>query len=207
MARRGHLQTRPSPGSVEHGNEAERATGAGVANESRVTVTVRYRNCDRTERLSLGLEESVSSIARKIARIFDLTGRDIIMKVGGAIMGDGNLGSNLADGSESSPVIKFYCRREEEEHSSSPPNRGAGIRMLTVGAFVSVEKLYRPGMPDSEGGQGYVKSVHNDGTFDIRWVIGNAVERNVDPARINSFLLSTLLRVAGDQLISRDLRF
>ena len=121
-------------------------------------------------------------------------------------MSDGTLGNYLSDVSDTATVIEFYCHEEEEERYMSPTRR-AGNSMLSVGALVSVEKLYRPGMPDSEGGQGYVKSVHNDGTFDIRWVIGNAVERNVDPARINSFLLSTLLRVAGDQLISRDLQF
>ena len=50
-------------------------------------------------------------------------------------------------------------------------------------------------MPDSEGGSGYVNCVHADGTFDIKFTISGAVEKNVQPSRIlNSNPLATSAR-------------
>jgi len=67
--------------------------------------------------------------------------------------------------------------------------------IVTVGNLLTIEKERRYGVPDSEGGSGYVDCVHADGTFDIKFTISGAVEKNVQPSRIlNSNPLATSSR-------------
>ena len=151
-------------------------------------VTVSYRNHNRSERLSLGLSEGVDSIATKIARIFELAGRKLVLTMGGTTMESGTFDSFLTDEAQGSSIIEFYCRGEEEDHTpprrTAPAMRISNNSTLTVGMLVRVDKLYRPYQKDSEGGEGYVKAINADGTFTISWIIGRGVEHNVDPDRI-----------------------
>ena len=57
--------------------------------------------------------------------------------------------------------------------------------LLKVGSLVDVEKLRKFGVPDSEGGCGYVTKIHPDGTFDVKWALGGT-EKNVHPGRVKS---------------------
>lgn len=59
------------------------------------------------------------------------------------------------------------------------------MREQLLGQFVEISPEARVGRPDSEGGVGSVSSVHEDGTFDISWVLGGS-EKNVLRQRIAS---------------------
>ena len=146
-------------------------------------VTVIYRNHNRSERLSLGLSEGVNSIAAKIARMFELAGRDIVMTMGGTIMAGGNLASYLSDGAQGTAIIEFYCRGDEDLHApppaTTPARRISNHSALTVGMLVKIDKLYRPGQKDSEGGKGYVTAINADGTFTLKWIIAGGEETNI----------------------------
>ena len=75
------------------------------------------------------------------------------------------------------------------------PNPSSVPSIVTVGNLLTIEKERRYGVPDSEGGSGYVNCVHADGTFDIKFTISGAVEKNVQPSRIvDSNPLSTSAR-------------
>ena len=82
-------------------------------------VTVSYRNHSRSERWSSGLSEGVDSIATKIALIFELAGREIVLTRGGTTMESGTLDSFLTDEAQGSSIIYFFCRGEEADHT--PP--------------------------------------------------------------------------------------
>ena len=75
------------------------------------------------------------------------------------------------------------------------PNPSSVPSIVTVGNLLTIEKERRYGVPDSEGGSGYVSCVHADGTFDIKFPISGTVEKNVQPSRIlNSNPLATSAR-------------
>ena len=65
--------------------------------------------------------------------------------------------------------------------TAQPPHHN-----VTIGDCVELDKESRSGAPDSEGGVGFIDQLNPDGTFDIRWVLGNRGEKNVRPQRILS---------------------
>ena len=70
------------------------------------------------------------------------------------------------------------------------------MNTASVGDLIAIDKERRYGVPDSEGGDGYITAVHTDGRFDIKYVLGGS-EKNVDPSRIKS--TSTLVLSARQQ--------
>ena len=69
--------------------------------------------------------------------------------------------------------------------AAQPPRRNATAQPprhnVTIGDCVELDKESRSGAPDSEGGVGFIDQLNPDGTFDIRWVLGNRGEKNVRP--------------------------
>ena len=174
--------------SVNPPGGMEGAGSGGSEGTDQTMVTVIYRDHNRSNSLSLGLSEGVDSIAAKIARMFELAGRDIVMTMGGTTMEGGNLASYLSDGAQGTAIIEFYCRGDEDLHTpppaTAPARRISNHSGLTVGMLVTIDKLYRPGQKDSEGGEGYVMAVNADGTFTLKWIIAGGEEKNVAPDRI-----------------------
>ena len=72
-----------------------------------------------------------------------------------------------------------------ERGSSSSPTTGAAASLVRVGDCVTLAKERRFGVPDSEGGTAFVTAVHDDGTFDVRYVLGLR-ETSVAPRRIGA---------------------
>ena len=67
------------------------------------------------------------------------------------------------------------------------------------GQLVHVAPQNFVGRPNSEGGNGFVKKDHADGSFDVRYCIDGSVEKNVNRLRITSLnpLVTTARRTNG----------
>ena len=65
---------------------------------------------------------------------------------------------------------------------NSPPTNS----LIKVGILVSISEETFPVGPNKEGGTGRVIDYNGDGTFDVKYVIGNRVEKNVRIGRVAS---------------------
>ena len=74
----------------------------------------------------------------------------------------------------------------EGGNASGEVGANASPNFLTKGAYVAIApETCRVG-PNKEGGTGHVLDFHGDGTFDVKYIICNRVEKNVRVGRVTS---------------------
>ncbi len=92
--------------------------------------------------------------------------------------------SGSGDPCVSAAAAPAYTRSQRIPGQHASMTRTAAS-LVRVGDCVTLAKERRFGVPDSEGGTAFVSAVHDDGTFDVRYVLGLS-ETNVAPRRIEA---------------------
>ena len=53
-----------------------------------------------------------------------------------------------------------------------------------MGSYAAVDAVTKKGKPNSDGGTGWIKSLNDDGTYDVEYIVPKKVSKHVDPSRI-----------------------
>ena len=69
----------------------------------------------------------------------------------------------------------------EDTHPARTPTHA-----VHEGNCVQIAPKHCTGAPDNKGGVGFVTNVSNDGTFEVRWMLGNRGESGIRTQRILS---------------------